>query len=332
MFSEFWSILENLTGKDLGARSEIESRYFSAKSKLIELLGGLVYEEKIDIEPALEDIEQSKSAFLSNFSQEVAHLVRIFLEGLSPEELRTGKLTVAKFGFCPGTKLGKLFVKYAKESGLMEKIGQDEQQLNSVFSSFLQNIRSQRLTFRISAHPLDYLLLSENTTGWRSCHSIDGRHRAGNLAYLLDQSTVVAYAYKSFAEFMGIPWPRKMWRQLVFIDVENAVAVFQRQYPDRNKNFATTIRKIVEKLLAKYHNVEEAKWLLKENPIDPVEICSRLPYIDGSEMRIRLDAVSPEIPPVQKIARFLFPVYVFRISRPFFCYLMIAKRANFFAV
>ena len=301
MFSEFWSILENVTGKALGARSEIENRYVSAKSKLIELLGGPVYEEKIEIEPTSEDIEEIKSTFLSNFSGEVADLFRVFLDDLSHEELRTGKLTATKFGFCPGTKLGKVFLKYAKDSGLLEKIGQNEEQLNSVFSIFLQSIRSEKLTFRISAHPLDYLLISENTTGWRSCHSIDGIHRAGNLSYLIDPSTVVAYVYKSFGEFMGITWPRKMWRQLIFIDVDNAVAVFQREYPDRNKNFATTIRKIVEKLLAKYHHVDNAKWLLKENPIDPVEICSRLPYIDYAETRIRLDGVSPEVPPLIKV-------------------------------
>jgi hypothetical protein len=100
---------------------------------------------------------------------------------------------------------------------------------------------------------------------------------------------------------MGITWPRKMWRQLIFIDVENAVAVFQREYPDRNKNYSTTVRKIVEKLLAKHHNVENPKWLLKENPIDPVEICSRLPYVDYAETRIRLEGVSPEVPPLIKV-------------------------------
>jgi len=300
MFSEFWSILENVTGKELGAKKEIEARFATAKAKIIEVLGGLYYEEEIEIEPTPEDIEEIKSTFLSNFSEEVANIFRVFLDDLSYEELRTGKLTAAKFGFCPGTKLGKVFIKYAKESGLLEKIGQNEQ-LNSVFSIFLQSIRAEKLTFRISAHPLDYLLISENTTGWRSCHSLDGIHRSGNLSYLLDQSTVVAYAYKSFGEFMGISWPRKMWRQLIFIDVDNAVAVFQREYPDRNKNFATTIRKIVEKLLAKYHNVENAKWYLRENPVDPVEICSRLPYVDYSEMRIRLDAVSPESPPPIKV-------------------------------
>jgi hypothetical protein len=301
MFEEFWSVLEKVTGRELGAKEEIEKRFAAAKAKIIELLGGPYYEEKIEIQPNDEDIEEVKDAFLSHFSEEVASLFRDFLNVLSYEELRTGRLSEEKFGFCPGTKLGKVFIKYAKNSGLMEKIGQTEEQLNSVFSIFLQSIRSEKLTFRISAHPLDYLLMSENTTGWRTCHSLDGAHCAGNLSYLLDPSTVVAYVYKNFAEFMGIPWPKKMWRQLVFIDVDNAVAVFQRQYPDRNKNFATTVRKIIEKLLAKHHNVAEAKWLLRENPIDPIKICSGLPYVDYSETRIRLQGVSPELPPQIKV-------------------------------
>jgi hypothetical protein len=301
MFSEFWNVLEKVTGRELGARAEIENRYTTAKEKILKLLNGPFYEEKVEIEPTQEDIEEIKNAFLSHFSSEIANMLRNFLDHLSHEELRTGRLCSEKFGFQSGTKLGKVFLKYSKASGLMEKIGQNEQQLNSVFSIFLQSIRAEKLTFRISAHPLDYLFLSENTTGWRSCHSLDGNHRAGNLSYLLDPSTVVAYVYKNFGEFMGIPWPGKVWRQLIFIDIDNAVAVFQRQYPDRNKNFATATRKIVEKLLAKYHNVEEAKWLLKENPIDSVEICSRLPYVDYSETRIRLQGISPEVPPQIKV-------------------------------
>jgi hypothetical protein len=296
MFNEFWSVLEKVTGSELKARSEIENRYSTAKEKLLKLLGGAVYEEKVEIEPTEEDIEEIKNGFLSHFSEEVAAMFRNFLDQLSVEELRTGKLTAAKFGFCTGTKLGKVFLKYAKDSGLLEKIGQNEQQLNSVFSILLQSIRADKFIFRLSVHPLDFLLISENTTGWKSCHSLSGARRSGNLSYLLDSATIVSYVYKDFAEFNGIKWPKKIWRQLIFVDLENAVALFQRQYPNRNDAFAENVRKILEKLLAKYLNVENPKWLLLRNPIGDIELCSPLPYVDQPEARIRLDGFSQPNP------------------------------------
>jgi hypothetical protein len=182
----------------------------------------------------------------------------------------------------------------------------DEGKINSLFSNFLQSIRADKFTFRLSVHPLDFLLLSENTTGWKSCHSLSGAHRSGNLSYLLDSVTIVGYVYKDFAEFNGISWPRKIWRQLIFVDLENAVALFQRQYPNRNDAFAENIRKILEKLLAKYLNVENPKWLLLRNPIGDIEISSRLPYVDQPEVRIRLDGFS-QPKPVKVGARVICP-------------------------
>jgi len=303
MFSEFWSVLEEVTGKELAAKEEIEKRFATAKGKIIEVLGGLIYEEAIEIEPESEKIDEIKYALLDRFPSDLVDTLRNFLDSLSFEELRTGKLCDSKFGFQSGTKLGKVFLSFAKENSIPEKSGLDLEKLNSLFSNFLQSIREDKFVFRLSVHPLDFLLISENTTGWSSCHALDGSHRAGNLAYLLDAVTIVGYVYKDCDKFMGINWPRKIWRQLIFVDVDNAVAFFQRQYPNRNDTFAETIRKIMEKLLAKYHNVENPKWLLLKNPIGDIEICSRLPYVDQPESRIRLEGISQTPQPIKVGAR-----------------------------
>jgi hypothetical protein len=54
-----------------------------------------------------------------------------------------------------------------------------------------QNKITGRLCF--SVHPLDFLSMSENNCGWRSCQALDGDFRAAALAYMIDSSTVVAY-------------------------------------------------------------------------------------------------------------------------------------------
>ena len=48
-------------------------------------------------------------------------------------------------------------------------------------------------TLCLSVHPLDFLSLSENTYNWRSCHSLDGEYRAGNLSYMMDKHTIICY-------------------------------------------------------------------------------------------------------------------------------------------
>lgn len=88
-----------------------------------------------------------------------------------------------------------------------------------------------------SVHPLDYLSVSENTYNWRSCHSLDGEYRAGNLSYMVDKTTVVCYL-KSEKENNYLPnfpnnvmWNSKKWRMLLFLS-ENWNAMYAgRQYP-----------------------------------------------------------------------------------------------------
>lgn len=73
----------------------------------------------------------------------------------------------------------------------------------------------------ISIHPLDFLSVSENTHNWRSCHALDGEYRAGNLSYMNDSVTCIAYLKSKgdvrlphFPE--DVPWNNKKWRCLMF--------------------------------------------------------------------------------------------------------------------
>ena len=87
-----------------------------------------------------------------------------------------------------------------------------------------------------SVHPLDYLSISETTYNWRSCHALDGEYRAGNLSYMLDDSTIICYL-KSNKETKlpnfpdDVLWNSKKWRLLLHFSENLDVCFSGRQYP-----------------------------------------------------------------------------------------------------
>ena len=87
-----------------------------------------------------------------------------------------------------------------------------------------------------SVHPLDYLSSSETTLNWRSCHSLDGEYRSGNLSYMMDKSTIVCYLKTGKDVILPhfpdtVPWNNKKWRMLLFLADEHNAFYAGRQYP-----------------------------------------------------------------------------------------------------
>lgn len=88
----------------------------------------------------------------------------------------------------------------------------------------------------LSVDPLDYLTISENNYGWRSCHALDGDYVAGNLEYMMDNATIICYIddntqvqLHSFPE--GLKWNNKKWRMLLFCSEDGETIFAGRQYP-----------------------------------------------------------------------------------------------------
>ena len=99
-------------------------------------------------------------------------------------------------------------------------------------------IQEDKLSGRLclSVHPLDYLSLSETTYNWRSCHALDGDYRAGNISYMLDQTTVVCYLkgvdnvkLPRFPE--SVPWNSKKWRALLYFGDNKSMIFAGKGYP-----------------------------------------------------------------------------------------------------
>ena len=109
--------------------------------------------------------------------------------------------------------------------------------------------------FYMSIHPLDYLSSSENSNSWRSCHSLDGEYRAGNLQYMCDPSTIVCYIASPRKEQISrfpsnVPWNSKKWRMLLFVNDNFSFMMNGRQYPmDLGSIMLEKVKNCMNKLL-----------------------------------------------------------------------------------
>ena len=138
------------------------------------------------------------------------------------------------------------------------------------YSKIVQSF-SVKGTAILSIDPVDYVTMSENTSGWRSCHALDGEYRTGTLAYMMDGTSVVAYVKtKDIVHKYGytheVRISDKMWRQMVFIETDSVqggpLAVQSRQYPSKNSSNAGTISNMIIELFKghtgnEYHMVKE---------------------------------------------------------------------------
>lgn len=123
------------------------------------------------------------------------------------------------------------------------------EELNIEVSKIYQNNGKAHLT--VSINPIDYLTVSINSSGWRSCHNfIDGEYRNAGLSYMLDETSIVAYRSNGLVDYKiegkKFNWNSKNWRQMIYISKDSSAMVFSRQYPNNNKELADSIRNLME--------------------------------------------------------------------------------------
>ena len=221
---------------------ELIDNWYQAKKNIIALFGGkpiYTFPEKV----VFHLDEKEKKARLSEFIASVedrwdnveladfiAKFENNFFENLTFEDYvvpSSGKI-IKK-----GTKIIKAF-KFFEE----DKIVLDDLQTQA--SMLIQDDKVEGyLSF--SVHPLDYLSSSENNYNWRSCHSLDGEYRTGNLSYMLDSSTIVVYLSQKEKTILpnfpdNVPWNSKKWRVLFFLSNDWNMLFAGRQYPFTSKN------------------------------------------------------------------------------------------------
>jgi hypothetical protein len=206
--------------------------------------------------------------------QKLKKYMMILFNSVAIEELKSNKLLFNKKMTSPASELkaGAKTSKWFSHLPSIEhyNINTPKDTIKLIVDSIYSIIRAKLiikkdLNIILSLNPMDFLFASAHTTGWRSCHSfIDGEFCTGWLSYMLDNVSLIAYAYsrENNFEISKLKYPIKQWRQMVFVDLNNKAAVFGRQYPNENVEIAKNVRKLTGYLLADIFDTPK-KWYAK---------------------------------------------------------------------
>ena len=219
-------------------------KWYASKKWFLDLNdGNPIYEvpEKVSFE--IDDGERERRVI--NFVEQVQYLnhdlarfisynLRNFYDNITVEEYKRDGFKVPK-----GMKISRAFKLFEKDKELLYK-------WQTIMSMMLQENKVEG-TLCFSVHPLDFLSSSENTYNWRSCHSLDGEYRSGNLSYMLDKSTVICYLKGDKDTILPhfpseIPWNNKKWRMLLFFSDQKTALFAGRQYPFFNLGILDVIK------------------------------------------------------------------------------------------
>lgn len=234
--------------------SNILHNWYENKNRFMEVLNvsnNFIYEYPEEVELPLD--ETSKTEKFMNFVYDVYCMgyisLKEFLESQGMESLFENKVkrTYIYNGITinEGMKLLKAMKFFCSDSDKLEDI-------QNYASRIIQENKIKG-TLCLSINPLDYLSISENQHKWRSCHALDGEYRSGNLSYLQDSSTIIAYIKSKgncklphFPE--DIPWNNKKWRVLLYISPHGYTVFAGKQYPFFLDNGLSLVKKALEKI------------------------------------------------------------------------------------
>lgn len=199
-----------------------------AKALWLEAWGGPIKDcGPITVHLTKEEKEQNFKDFLK-YVDSYPDLIS-FLESQGAEAFYENKTRTQYQNIQTGSKIIKNFRKFIN----FEK---ELRMLQDKASLLIQNNKISGNLY-LSVHPLDFLSISENTYNWHTCHSLDGDFCVGNLNYMLDFSTIVAYVSDGKKRKLPhfdpeIPWNSKKWRMLLYSKMPELTLVFAgRQYP-----------------------------------------------------------------------------------------------------
>ena len=151
----------------------------------------------------------------------------------------------------------------------------DQEELTAWQTNYSRIIQDVKVYGKLclSIHPLDYLTISETSHKWRSCHSLDGEFRAGNLSYMLDEVTVVAYL-KSEKDYNlpGFPkdmkWNSKKWRMLMYINLDKDMIFSSKPYPFDNEMLVNASYTMLEQVFDLFPWPKDYSVMEPDNAID----------------------------------------------------------------
>lgn len=217
-------------------------RWATRKQHLFKLLGNkLKVEQTVDAALPRSTIRELYSQFdreVGLSDQKKYCILNHFLDMIEIDEISSNTLSNNYDIF------GTVFKRNMKVSRIIAKLVHKDyvHEIQTKYSMFLQKLKA-RGTAVISIDPVDYITMSVNKSGWRSCHALDGEYRTGTLAYMVDKSTMISYVKTSedIALDDCIPFSNKIWRQVVVANKALDFAIQSRQYPTEIPSNSDTI-------------------------------------------------------------------------------------------
>ena len=148
---------------------------------------------------------------------------------------------------------------------LVEAFGLDQQEFEKyrIAHSQLLNQKKIKGTLCLSIHPLDYITMSDNNSGWESCMSWEnqGCYRQGTVEMMNSDKVIVAYleAEKPMNITRELTWNNKKWRELYIVTSDVITNV--KGYPYCNANLTaevlTWLRDLVQKSECPFGNYDD---------------------------------------------------------------------------
>lgn len=217
---------------------EMLDAHVKGKEHIFKLFGNKLKIEK-EIETTLpnEEVNKVMNNLIRSFSEEKRLVfVTSLLKSSSIEEFSTNKLNrtikVYDIQLDAGMKLSKALARLCHPDDVHKVI--------TAHSMAIQQITAKGKAV-ISIDPIDYITMSSNNSGWRSCHRLNGgEYRTGPLAYLRDSSSVICYIESSkpciIRDRSGAQYEHsnKVWRQLAMVNPDVTFSMQERQYPNKN--------------------------------------------------------------------------------------------------
>ena len=220
-----------------------------AKASFIELFGGKTYirsAEPIKVTLSSEQRSRRFNEFISTLddngvlSEDFETFLRVNTDGFFENKV---VLPYPTYHIPQGAKILKSFKKFLPNQEVT-RWAQD------TASRFIQENKIEGYLY-LSVDPRDFLTLSENDSNWWSCQSLDGDYRAGDLSYMVDDTTIVAYLSNEKKHFNCLPkdieWFDKKWRMLIHTNQYSCI-YYNRQYPYSSKELLDATYKMVVKL------------------------------------------------------------------------------------
>ena len=246
---QFRSVIRYSQGISDPQVDNLFTRWKASKQKFIERFGGLIYEWPEPVEFSLD--ANTRRSMAMEFANTVSDtfnnpvLAEFIDENIDTFFDNKVSKVAENSQIPPGMKLIKAFKFFEPNKTTLREV-------QDMASQLIQENKVKG-TLCFSVHPLDFLSSSENTYNWRSCHSLDGEYRAGNLSYMVDATTFIVYLKgadnQRLYNFGEVLWNSKKWRMLIHASEDDEIMFAGRQYPFSSKSGIDLVLKIYNNLM-----------------------------------------------------------------------------------